>query len=95
VQHAVAREVHAVGDLFIDGTLVDIKVNKNVELGRDIFNHLPGYFCLSCIGGVDGCRGKVTCVAINGLLARFDPKSLSTGKSPHWFPCLRQGIPNG
>ena len=52
------------GDLFIDGTLVDIKVNKNLELGRDIFNQLLGYFCLSCIGGVDGCRGKVTCVAV-------------------------------
>jgi hypothetical protein len=52
------------GDLFIDGTLGDIKVNKNLELGSDIFNQLLGYFCLSCIGGVDGCRSKVTCVGV-------------------------------
>jgi hypothetical protein len=57
------------GDIFIDGTLIDIKVNKNLELGRDIFNQLLGYYCLSCIAGVDGCRGKVTCVAV--YFARF------------------------
>ena len=57
------------GDLFIDGTLVDLKVNKNLEMGRDVFNQILGYFCLSCIGGVDGCRGKVACVAV--YFARF------------------------
>jgi hypothetical protein len=46
------------GDLFIDGTLIDIKVNKNLELGRDIFNQLFGYYCLSCLGRVDGCRER-------------------------------------
>lgn len=67
------------GDLFIDGTLVDIKVNKNLELARDIFNQLLGYFCLSCIGGIDGCRGKVTCAAVYfaryGVLHRLPIKS--------------------
>ena len=67
------------GDLFIDGTLVDIKVNKHLELGRDIFNQIFGYFCLACIGGVDGCRGKVTCVAVYfaryGVLHRLPIKS--------------------
>jgi hypothetical protein len=57
------------GDIFIDGTLIDIKVNKNLELGRDIFNQLFGYYCLSCIAGVDGSRGKVECIAI--YFARF------------------------
>src|SRR5208282_6550847 len=57
------------GDIFIDGTLIDIKVNKNLELGRDIFNQLVGYYCLSCIGGIDGCRGNITCVAV--YFARF------------------------
>lgn len=57
------------GDLVLDGTLIDIKVNKNLEMGRDIFNQLFGYYCLSCIGGIDGCRGKITCVAV--YFARF------------------------
>jgi hypothetical protein len=57
------------GDLFIDGTLVDLKVNKNLEMGRDIFNQLVGYYCLSCIGGIDGCRGRITCIA--AYFARF------------------------
>jgi hypothetical protein len=52
------------GDFFIDGTLVDIKVNKYLEMGRYVFNQIFGYFCLSCLGGIDGCRGKVTCVAV-------------------------------
>ena len=67
------------GDLFIDGMLVDIKVNKHLELGRDVFNQIFGYFCLACIGGVDGCRGKVTCVAVYfaryGVLHRLPIKS--------------------
>jgi hypothetical protein len=67
------------GDLFIDGTLVDIKVNKHLELGRDVFNQIFGYFCLACIGGIDGCRGKVTCVAVYfaryGVLHRLPIKS--------------------
>lgn len=57
------------GDVFIDGTLIDIKVNKNLEMGRDIFNQLVGYYCLSCIGGIDGCRGKIACIAV--YFARF------------------------
>jgi hypothetical protein len=57
------------GDLVLDSTLIDIKVNKNLEMGRDIFNQLFGYYCLSCIGGVDGCRGKITWVAV--YFARF------------------------
>jgi hypothetical protein len=57
------------GDLVLDGTLIDIKVNKTLEMGRDIFNQLFGYYCLSCIGGIDGCRRKITCVAV--YFARF------------------------
>jgi hypothetical protein len=57
------------GDLVLDGTLIDLKVNKNLEMGRDIFNQLVGYYCLSCIGGIDGCCGKITCVAV--YFARF------------------------
>jgi hypothetical protein len=82
-QHAGARASELVGgadgDLFNDGMLIDIKVNKHLELGRDVFNQIFGYFCLACIGGVDGCRGKVTCVAVYfarcGLLHRLPIKS--------------------
>jgi hypothetical protein len=81
------------GDVFLDGTLIDIKVNKNLELGRDIFNQLLGYFCLSCIGGVDGCRSKVTCVAVYfaryGMLHRLPINSfVQTRRLPEllkWF----------
>ncbi len=51
-------------DLFIDGTLIDIKSSQHLEMGRDIFNQLVGYYCLSCIGGVTGCKGKVEAVAV-------------------------------
>ena len=57
------------GDPFIDGALIDIKVHRNLELGRDIFNQPFGYYCLSCIGGIDGCRGNTICVA--EYFARF------------------------
>jgi hypothetical protein len=33
-------------------------------MGRDIFNQLVGYYCLSCIWGVEGCGGKVTAIAV-------------------------------
>jgi hypothetical protein len=63
------------GDLLIDDTLVDIKTSKDLELGRDIFNQVAGYYFLSCIGGIDGCRANVTSVAVYfaryGLLHRI------------------------
>jgi hypothetical protein len=51
-------------DIFIDGTLIDIKTPKHLEMGRDVFNQLFGYYCLSCISGINGCRGKVNAVAV-------------------------------
>jgi hypothetical protein len=87
------------GDLFIDGTLVDIKVNKHLELGRDVFNQIFGYFCLACIGGIDGCRGKVTCVAVYfaryGVLHRLPIKSfVEADRLPvhlKWFKTTANG----
>ena len=43
------------GDAFIDGTLIDFKINKHLKMKRDIFNRLLGYYCLSCIDGIEGC----------------------------------------
>jgi hypothetical protein len=67
------------GDLLIDGTLVDIKTSKHLEMKRDIFNQLLGYYCLSCIGGIEGCRRKVTAVGVYysryGVLHRIPTRS--------------------
>lgn len=56
-------------DLFIDGTLVDVKTSKHLNCERDVFNQLVGYYCLSCIAGVQGTRAKVKEVAV--YFARF------------------------
>jgi len=76
-------------DLFIDGTLIDIKTSKHLEMRRDIFNQLLGYYCLSCLGGVEGCRSKVNAVAIYyaryGILHRIP---ISSFVNPRRFPSL-------
>jgi len=41
-------------DVVIDDTLIEIKTTKKWELKRDYFNQLIGYYCLYCIGGIDG-----------------------------------------
>jgi len=43
-------------DLIIDDTLIDVKTSKHLMFDREFFNQLAGYYVLSCIGGVDGCR---------------------------------------
>jgi hypothetical protein len=40
-------------DLIIDGTLIDLKVTKNLKLERDHLNQTIGYYILSLIGGVN------------------------------------------
>lgn len=87
------------GDLFIDGTLIDIKVSKHLELGRDVFNQIFGYFCLSCLGGIDGCQGKATCVAVYfaryGILQRLPVSSfVESNRLPAllaWFKAAATG----
>ena len=52
-------------DLIIDDTLIDIKSGKHLELSREIFNQIVGYYVLSCIGGIDNCPpGKINYVAV-------------------------------
>jgi hypothetical protein len=76
-------------DLFIDGTLIDIKASKHLSMKRDVFNQLFGYYWLSCIGGVYGCRAKVSAVGVYyaryGLLHRMTVKSFM---DPRRFPTL-------
>jgi len=54
---------HLVGgadcDLLIDDTLIDIKTTKALEIKRDHFNQLIGYYILSTIGGIDGSPSGV------------------------------------
>lgn len=40
-------------DIIIDDTLIDIKVTKNLELERSMFNQLICYYFLSVIGGIN------------------------------------------
>ena len=54
---------HLVGgadcDFLIDDTLIDIKTTKALEIKRDHFNQLIGYYILSTIGGIDGSPSGV------------------------------------
>lgn len=58
-------------DLLIDDTLIDIKCGKHLTLDRDIFNQLLGYYLLSCIGGVHGCRGRANIKYLAVYYARY------------------------
>jgi hypothetical protein len=40
-------------DLIIDGTLIDLKVTKTLELKREYLNQIIGYYVLSLIGGMN------------------------------------------
>src|SRR3989338_393175 len=40
-------------DFVVDDMLIDVKTTKNLEMGRDIFNQLIGYYVLYRIGGID------------------------------------------
>lgn len=54
------------GDLLIDGTLIDVKTVKALELDRGTFNQLLGYYLLSRIGGIDGCsrQHQISSIAV-------------------------------
>lgn len=41
-------------DLVIDDMLIDIKTTKKLQMNRDYFNQLIGYYTLYRIGGIDG-----------------------------------------
>jgi hypothetical protein len=51
-------------DLVIDNTLIDVKTTKYLELKRDDFHQLIGYYVLSKIGGVGGNNVKIDNLAI-------------------------------
>ncbi len=46
-------------DLLLDDTLIDIKVTKILDLKRDYFNQLIGYYVLSLLGGIDKAPKKL------------------------------------
>lgn len=45
-------------DIVIDDTLIEIKTTIKWDFKRDYFSQLIGYYCLYCIGGVDGLPKK-------------------------------------
>jgi len=69
-------------DLFIDGTLIDIKTTKYLKFDRLMFNQLVGYYFLHKIGGIGDLPGKheINKLGIyysrHGELFTFDTKDL-------------------
>jgi len=53
-------------DLIINNTLMDIKTTKSLELTRDQYNQLIGYYCLYRLSGVDDLKKshKITSIGI-------------------------------
>lgn len=45
-------------DLVVDDTLIDIKTTQKLQLRRDYYNQLIGYYTLYKIGGIDGIPAK-------------------------------------
>jgi hypothetical protein len=63
-------------DLVLDDTLIDLKTNKDLVFGRDIFNQLVGYYALWRLGGITHCsRAPITHLGVYfarfGFLHRF------------------------
>ncbi len=50
----VTKLMNADGDIVIDDTFIDIKTVKNLEVKREFFNQLIGYYTLYRIGGING-----------------------------------------
>src|SRR5260370_3921327 len=52
-------------DLVIDDKLIDIKTNKDLAFGRDIFNQLVGYYLLWRMGGIKHCsKDPINCLGV-------------------------------
>jgi hypothetical protein len=80
-------------DLILDNTIVDIKTTKFLELTRDQYNQLIGYYCLYKLGGIDGLtkRHKIKSLGIYysrfGKLATFSVEEFE--KSSKFIPFLK------
>ena len=58
-------------DLLIDNTIIDIKTTKNLQLKRDDFNQLLGYFILHEISGIGDLTPKPKVSRIAIYFSRF------------------------
>ena len=58
-------------DLIIDDDLIDIKVTKEIDLKRTLFNQIIGYYFLSLIGGINGDKGNEKVKNICIYFARY------------------------
>jgi len=73
-------------DLFIDGTLIDIKTSKYCKFERDYFNQLIGYYLLSQFGGISGVESpEIHTISIYfsryGLLGSYPIEIISEAPS--------------
>lgn len=57
-------------DLIIDGRLIDIKTNRRLAFGQDMYNQLVGYYVLSLLGGVNG-KDDVNITTVGIYYARY------------------------
>lgn len=58
-------------DLLIDGTLIEIKTTKKMELAREHFNQLIGYLAMSRIWGIDGLEKGTKIKSVGIYFARY------------------------
>ncbi len=58
-------------DLIIDDILIDIKTVKNLEMKRETFNQLIGYYTLYKIGGIDHSPTQIEINRLGVYFSRF------------------------
>jgi len=66
-----ATSIVADADLIIGDTIIDIKTIKNLEMRRDTFNQLIGYYILSRIAGINGIKNKIEIRKIGVYFSRY------------------------
>jgi hypothetical protein len=66
---------HLVGgadaDLLIDNMLVEVKTTKHLQVRRDHWNQLIGYYLLMTIGGIDGVKSNYKVQRLGIYFSRF------------------------
>jgi hypothetical protein len=89
------------GDLIIDGTLIDLKSTKKLELDRETFNQVLLYYVLSCIGGIENCpEGAVEYLGVYfaryGVLHRIAVKEVVMhAQMPAFIEWFKECAKNG
>lgn len=79
-------------DLFLDDTLVELKMTKNLNLTREIYNQLLGYLVLQRIGGIghlDNGKDQVARMGVyfarHGVFVSWDVREYVDGRRLRGF----------